>query len=111
MRVYPNCGSVYFKGLITGMGGEPVNGRTVRLRFFDQVVFRTSGPSEYYTNAPGEWGFTPLALNMYHGHITFLIDIVASESNPTPQSDTLTIDFIGCDSGGQFENIVFEYAR
>ena len=108
MRVYPNCGSVYFKGTIKGMGGESVNGRIVRLRFADQPpVFRTSGLGE----TPGGWGFTPLAPNMYHAPFNFLIDIVASENNPTPQSDTVIIDFLGCDVAGQFENIVFEYAR
>jgi hypothetical protein len=107
MRVFPNCGAVYFKGMITGMGGEPVSGRIVRLRFADNVTYKTSGLGE----SPGAWGFAPLAPNMYHAPFTFLIDIVASENNPTPQSDTVTIDFAGCDSGGQFENIVFEYAR
>jgi hypothetical protein len=107
LRAFPNCGSVYFKGKITGMGGEPVNGRIVRLRFADNVVYRTSG----YEEAPGEWGFAPLAPNMYHAPFTFLIDIVASENNPTPQSDTVRIDFVSCDVAGQFENIVFQWAR
>jgi hypothetical protein len=33
MSAFRNCGTVYLKGKITGMGGEPVNGRTVRLRW------------------------------------------------------------------------------
>jgi len=107
MRVFPNCGSVYFKGAIKGMGGEPVNGRIVRLRFADNVTFKTSGLGE----SAGGWGFTPLAQTMYHAPFTFLIDIVASENNPTPQSDTVIIDFVGCDVAGQFENIVFEYTK
>ena len=112
MKVYPNCGSVYFKGKIKGMGGEPVNGKVVRLRFFDNVVFRTSGPTEGFSELPGEWSFDPsLATNLKHTPITFMIDIVASENNPTPQSDTVIIDFVGCDVTGQFENIVFEYAK
>ena len=89
------------------MGGEPVSGRIVRLRFADNVTYKTSGLGEN----PGEWGFAPLAPNMYHAPFTFLVDIVASESNPTPQSDTVTIAFASCDVGGQFENIVFEWAR
>jgi len=89
------------------MGGEPVDGRIVRLRFADRVTFKTSGVGE----SAGHWGFAPLAPNMYHAPFTFLIDIVESESNPVPQSDTVRIDFISCDIGGQFENIVFEWAR
>lgn len=107
LRAFPNCGSVYFKGVVKGMGGAPVNGRIVRLRFADYVVYRTTG----YEQAPGEWGFAPLSPNNYHAPFRFLIDVVASESNPTPQSDTVTIDFVSCDVAGQFENIVFEWAR
>jgi hypothetical protein len=107
LRAFPNCGSVYFKGEIRGMGGEPVDGRIVRLRWAGNVAYKTSGLGE----SPGNWGFTPLAPNMYHAPFTFLIDIVQSESNPVPQSDTVKIDFVSCDVAGQFENIVFEYAR
>jgi hypothetical protein len=107
LRAFPNCGTVYFKGSIKGMGGAPVDGRTVRLRFADNVAFKTSGVGE----SPGGWGFAPLAMEMYHAPFTFLIDIVSSESNPQPQSDTVQIDFVSCEVGGQFENIVFEYTR
>ena len=106
MRAFPNCGTVYFKGLIKGMGGVPESGRIVRLRFADIVTYKTSGLGE----SPGGWGFSPLAQNRYHAPFTFLIDIVESESNPVKQSDTVQIDFVGCDIAGEFENIVFEYA-
>ena len=89
------------------MGGEPVDGRIVRIRFAGNAAYRTSGLGE----SPGGWGFTPLAPNMYHAPFTFLIDIVSSENNPQSQSDTVTIDYVNCDVAGQFENIVFEYAR
>lgn len=107
MRVFPNCGSVYFKGRIKGVGGEPVDGRTVRLRFAGNVAYKVSGVGE----APGEFGFAPLAPHHYHSPFVFLIDIVESEANPVPQSDTHEIRFTSCDDGGQFENIVFEYVR
>jgi hypothetical protein len=107
MRAFPNCGTVYFKGEVRGMGGAPVNGKTVRLRFANNVAYKTSGLGE----AVGGWGFSPLAQNMYHAPFTFLIDIVESESNPVKLSDTVQIDFVGCDVAGQFENIVFEYTR
>jgi len=107
LRAFTNCGTVYFKGSIKGMGGAPVDGRIVRLRFFDNVAFDTSGVGQ----SPGDWGFSPLAPEMYHAPITFLIDIVSSQSNPQPQSDTVQIDFVNCEASGQFENIVFEYTR
>jgi LysM repeat protein len=107
MRAFPNCGTVYFKGKITGVGGEPVNGRTVRLRFSGNVSYKVSGEGEN----PGEWGFAPLASEHYHSPFTFLIDIVESQGNPVPQSDTVEIGFTDCGTAGQFENVVFEYAR
>lgn len=103
----PNCGTVYLKGKITGVGGEPVNGRTVRLRWADNVAYRISGEGE---NA-GEWGFAPLAPEHYHSPFTFLVDIVDSEANPVAQSDTAQIQFTHCDVAGQFTDITFAYAR
>ena len=102
----PNCGTVYMHGIITGVGGEPVNGRTVRLRGLDQPYYRVSGAEG---EAPGEWGFSPLALEHYHSSFVFQIDVVESEANPVPQSDTLAIQFTDCDVAGEFTNIIFEY--
>jgi LysM repeat protein len=106
MRQYPNCGTVYFKGQITGVGGEPVSGRTVRLRFSGHVVYNVSGVGQN----PGEWGFAPLAPENYHSPFTFLIDIVESEANPAPQSDPVEIRFTDCGAAGQFDSIVFQYS-
>lgn len=105
MRQFPNCGTVYFKGQIRGIGGEPVSGRTVRLRFAGHAVYNVSGVGQN----PGEWGFAPLAREHFHSPFTFRIDIVESEANPVPQSDTVEIDFTDCNAAGQFENIVFQY--
>ncbi len=102
-----NCGTVYFKGMIKGVGGEPVNGRTVRLRFAGYEDYKTSGVGE----GPGEWGFAPLAPDSYHSPFVFLIDMVDSQANPVPQSDTLEIHFTDCAAAGQFTNIIFAYAR
>ena len=94
------------KGKITGVGGEPVNGRTVRLRFAGNEAYKVSGEGEN----PGEWGFSPLAQENIHSPFTFLIDIVQSQGNPVPQSDTVEIQFTDCGTAGQFTNIVFQYA-
>jgi hypothetical protein len=107
MESAPNCGTVYMRGLITGVGGEPVDGRTVRLRFADRVAYRISGEGE----SPGVWGFSPLAPQNYHSPFTFLIDVVESQSNPVGQSDVAEIQFTDCSVAGQFTNIVFVYAE
>jgi LysM repeat protein len=106
MKQYPNCGTVYFKGKITGVGGEPVNGKTVRLRFASNVVYRISGEGQ----DPGEWSFAPLAGENYHSPFTFLIDVVESAGNPAAQSNTLEVPFTDCAVAGQFDSIIFQYA-
>jgi hypothetical protein len=107
MESAPNCGTVYMRGLITGVGGEAVDGRTVRLRFANTVAYKISGEGE----SPGVWGFSPLAPENYHSPFTFLIDVVQSQSNPAAQSDTVEIQFTDCSVAGQFTNIVFAYAK
>ncbi len=105
MQRAPNCGTVYFKGKIIGVGGEAVNGKTVRLRFAGNVVYRMSGEGQ----DPGEWSFAPLAAENYHSPFTFLIDVVESQANPVSQSNTVEIAYSDCDTAGQFSNIIFQY--
>jgi len=107
MLIHINCGAVYFKGEITGMGGEPVNGKTVRLRGLDRPYYKISGEGE----SPGKWGFSPLAPNHFHSPFTLYVDLVESEANPQPISDAKRIDFAGCEYGGEFVNIIFAWAR
>jgi hypothetical protein len=105
MQSAANCGTVYMRGKITGVGGEAVNGRTVRLRFAGNEAYKVSGEGEN----PGEWGFSPLAQENFHSPFTFLIDIVQSQANPVPQSDTVEIQFSDCGTAGQFTDILFAY--
>jgi LysM repeat protein len=105
MQQAPNCGTVYFKGKVIGVGGEAVNGKTVRLRFGGDPVYRVSGEGQ----DPGEWSFAPLAAENFHSPFTFLIDVVESEANPVPQSNTVQIAFSDCNTAGQFTNIIFQY--
>lgn len=105
----PNCGSVYLHGKITGVGGEPVDGRTVRLRWWDNVAFNLSGAPG--GNNPGAWGFAPLSPDQFHSHQPFILDIIANEANPVPISNEALIEFTHCSIAGQFTNITFVYAR
>ena len=78
------------------------------MRFADQPpVYRVSGVGK----PPGEWGFAPLAPENFHSPFTFYIDIVDSDANPEPHSDTAVIAFTDCGVAGQFKNIVFVYAK
>lgn len=103
----PNCGSVYLHGKITGVGGEPVDGRTVRLRWWDRVAFNLSGSP----NNPGAWGFSPLSQEQFQSYQPFIIDIVESQANPVPISNEARIEFTEACTAGQFTDITFAYAR
>jgi hypothetical protein len=109
MIAQPNCGSVYLHGKITGVGGEPVDGRTVRLRWWDNVAVDLSGAPG--GNDPGAWGFSPLSQDQFEFYQPFIIDIVVSETNPVPISNEAHIEFTHCSIAGQFTNITFSYAR
>lgn len=104
-----NCGSVYLHGKITGIGGEPVDGRTVRLRWWDNTAFNVSGSAGGHD--PGTWGFSPLSQEQFHSHQPFIVDIVESEANPVPISNEAHIEFTDCSVAGQFTNITFAYAQ
>ena len=107
MTIRVNCGTVYFQGKVTGVGGERVNGKTVRLRGLDEPYYRVSGEGE----DPGAWGFTPLAPGNYRSPFNLKIDLVQSEQNPVPISNAVDIPFASCDLGGEFVNITFAWAR
>jgi len=105
----PNCGTVYLHGKITGIGGEPADGRTVRLRWWNNVAFNVSGSAGGHD--PGAWGFSPLSQEQFHSHQPFIVDIVESEANPVPISNETRIEFTDCSVAGQFTNITFAYAQ
>ena len=100
MQVAPNCGVVYIAGVVLDHDGSPMDGITVRLQFFDYTVYVLTGPD-------GRWGFTPLPPGPYHTPVPFYVQLVDSQSDPTPRSDALAISFIDCVVAGQFTNITF----
>jgi hypothetical protein len=98
-----NCGSVYIEGKVVDQGGGGVNGIVAELEFFGNKVYRTTGVGKN----TGEFGFTPLAPENYRSAVPFNLRLVQSESNPSPLSDTVRIDFRTCEQAGQFSNITF----
>jgi len=103
MQTAPNCGTVYIEGIVLDRDGGAMDGVTVRLQFFDITDHRVTGAGK----PSGEWGFAPLGMEMYHTAVTFHIQLVNSQSDPTARSDLVTINFTGCDAAGQFTNIKF----
>jgi len=110
MKQAPQCTTIYLKGVVIGQGGAPTNNIVVRLRWHEFVDWRVSGRGAM----AGEWGFSPYGSqaespHAYHLPTTFLVDIVDQVGGSTPRSDTLAIDFVGCDVAGQFTDIKFVY--
>jgi len=89
--------------MVLDHGGGGMNGVTVRLQFFDITDYRVTGVGK----PQGAWGFAPLGMDMYRSPVTFYIQLVNSQSDPTPRSDVVTISFTDCDAAGQFTNIKF----
>ncbi len=110
MQQAPNCSTIYIQGVVIGQGQAPANKIVVRLRWFGFVDYRVSGEGEM----TGEWGFSPYGSYVHNPHAytspaIFLVDIVDQVGGSTLRSDTLQIDFAGCDVAGQFTNIRFLY--
>jgi len=102
MQKAPNCGTVYLEIKVVGVGGEPVNGITVRQQWAGFTDHKITGPD-------GEAGFSSLGPQSYHSTIDFHIRLVQSPSDPTPRSDEKIVHFTGCATAGQFTNIRFVY--
>ncbi len=108
MQTAPNCGAVYLRIKVVGVGGEPVNDTTVRLQWVDFTDRKITGRGG---EPAGEVGFTPLGPESYHSPIDFHIQLVQSPSDPTPRSNEKIVHFVDCATAGQFTNIKFVYQR
>lgn len=105
MQTGPNCSTVYLKIKVVGVGGEPVNGVTVRLQWVDFTDHKITGQGE----PAGEVGFSPLGPDSYHSPMDFHIQLVQSPSDPAPRSNEKIVHFTDCDITGEFTNIKFVY--
>jgi hypothetical protein len=109
MDTRPNCGSVYLEGEITDSAGAPMDGVTVRLRWWDNVEYELSGLAGGHS--PGKWGFSPLAPDQNRSYQVFLLDVVESRAHPVPLSEELQVEMVDCSQAGQFTEITFVAAR
>ena len=109
MQQHPNCGSVYLEGEVTHQSGEPRDGITIRLRWWDNVEYELSGLAGGHS--PGKWGFSPISPDQNRAHQPFILDIVESRDNPVPLSEELHVNMVDCSQAGQFINITFVFIR
>jgi hypothetical protein len=105
IRTNANCGSVYLEGEITNRDGDPLDGITVRLRWWDNVEYELSGTAGGHSS--GKWGFSPLSQDQNRAYQPFILDVVESQANPIPLSEELAVEMIDCSQAGQFTEITF----
>jgi hypothetical protein len=109
MTLQPNRGSIYLEGEVANQAGEPLDGITVRLRWWDNVEYELSGAAG--GPSPGKWGFSPLPPDQNRAYQAFIMDIVNNRGNPVPLSDEPHVDMANCSEAGQFTNIIFASRR
>jgi hypothetical protein len=109
MTSQPNCGSVYLEGEVVDQAGEPLDGITVRLRWWDNVEYELSGAAGGHS--PGKWGFSPLSPDQNRAYQPFILDVVGSQSDPVPLSEELHVNMVNCSEAGQFTHITFVSRR
>jgi hypothetical protein len=105
METQSNCGSIYLEGEIRNSAGVPMDGITVRLRWWDNEDYELSGLAGGHS--PGKWGFCPLSPDQNRAYQSFFLDIVESRANPVPLSEALHVEMVDCSQAGQFTNIIF----
>jgi hypothetical protein len=105
MQAQPNCGSVYLEGRFVDRAGDPVDGVTVRLRWWENIDHDLSGLAGGHS--PGKWGFSPLSPDQNWHYQPFILDVVESQANSVPLSAELQIDMVDCRQAGQFTDITF----
>lgn len=109
METQPNCGSVYLEGETRNSAGVPMDGITVRLRWWDNVEYELSGLAGGHSS--GKWGFSPLSPDQNRAYQSFILDIVESSSHPVPLSPEWRVEMVDCSQAGQFTNIIFVSSR
>ena len=100
------CSDLGVEGVILDATGKPVAGRlTVRWQLDGYVGYDVTGdPLE----GPGVFKFEIPKSGIYHGTKTSTLQIVESESNPTPLSEPLTWQVLDCVDGPErFVDITF----
>jgi LysM repeat protein len=100
------CSDLGVQGMILDAVGNPITGRvTVKWQLGGYVDYWVTGdPIEQ----PGAFKFMIFPGPIYHGTKTSTIQIVQSESNPTPLSEPLTWQVQDCIEGPElFVNVTF----
>jgi len=102
------CDYVRLEGWVYKADGSPADGVTVQLQWGAGTEYWKIGA---IMEESGFWKFTPMQPYQpsLHASTTFIITIVRSESDPTPLSEPLPIEYQDCAFGPElFQNIIFD---
>jgi len=95
------CEAPSIEGQVIDAAGIGLSGRWVRLQWWDHHDDRVTGYG-------GEFGFAPLGAENYRKSVPFQLTVIRSPSDPTPLSQTASLDFRGCLVHGRFTNVTFK---
>jgi hypothetical protein len=101
------CSGMGVEGIILDTSGKPLTGRvTVRWQLDGNVIgYRVTGSA---IEQPGVFKFDLFPGPIYHGTKTSTLQVIESESNPSPLSEPLTWQIRDCVEGPErFVNITF----
>jgi hypothetical protein len=100
------CSDLGVEGVILDASGQPITGRlTVRWQLGAHEDYWVTGST---VEKPGVFKFHIFPGPIYHGIKTSTLQIVESESNPTPLSEPFTWEVLDCIDGPEhFVNITF----
>jgi hypothetical protein len=104
------CSDMGLQGVIWDAAGKPITGKvTVKWQLDGNVIgyqVTNSNPVEQ----PGTFKFFIFPGPVYHGTKNSVLQIIESESNPTPLSEPLTWQIRDCVDGAErFINITFRH--
>ena len=96
------------EGVIRDAAGRPITGQvTVRWQIDGYVDYDVTGEA---MEAQGTFKFEIMRGGFYHGPKTSTLQIIESESNPTPLSKPVTWQVLDCNDGPErWVNVTFRH--
>jgi len=97
----PGCQAPSIEGRVVDAAGIGLPGVWVRIQWFDRH-------DELPTYSSGGFGFAPLGPESWRGPVPLRLTVIRSKSDPTPLSQTITLNFEGCLINDLFKNVTFK---
>jgi len=104
------CTDMGVEGIVRDAAGNPISGQVTVKWQLDGSVMGYKVVNGNPMEQPGTFKFDIIRGTIYHGPKNSVLQIIASESNPTPLSAPLTWQIKDCNDGPErFVNITFRH--